>query len=116
MKSYQTEDVWMKTRKLIKVGFWGLNIGMALMVVVDLFPSGILQLWDSINNGYWHARSLHFIMSGFFHKLEWIRLGADAIFIFLGVLPTVTAFLITYWEGRRHDKKGRELDIVFPSH
>ena len=46
-------------------GFWGLNVGMALMVILDLFPSGVLQLWDSMQNGYWHARELTYLMSGY---------------------------------------------------
>lgn len=96
MRTIQTEQIWEKTKNLVKIGFWGLNIGMGLMVVIDLFPSGVLQLWDSMVNGYWHARHLNFIMSGFFHTLEWIRLGADAIFIIVGVLPTVSAIFITY--------------------
>lgn len=100
MRSVQTEEIWNKTKALVKIGFWGLNIGMGLMVAVDLFPSGILQLWDSMNNGYWHARHLNFIMSGTFHTLEWIRIGADTIFIVAGVMPTVAAILITYVKGR----------------
>lgn len=100
MRSMQTEYVWNKTRRLVQVGFIGLNLGMALMVLIDLFPSGILQLWDSMNNGYWHARHLNFIMSGLFHSLEWARLGADALFIAAGVLPTVCAILITYFSPK----------------
>lgn len=101
MRAMQTEEIWEKTKNLVKVGFWGLNIGMGLMVVLDLFPSGILQLWDSLENGYWHARHLNFIMSGFFHTLEWVRLGADAVFIIVGVIPTVSAIFITYIHGRK---------------
>lgn len=102
MRTMQTEKIWEKTKRLVKVGFWGLNIGMGLMVIIDLLPSGILQLWDSMVNGYWHARHLNFIMTGFFHTLEWIRLGADMLFIVVGVLPTVGAIFITYIN--RHDK------------
>ncbi len=101
MRAMQSEDIWQKTKKLVRIGFWGLNIGMALMVILDLFPSGILQLWDAIENGYWHARHLNFIMSGFFHQLEWLRLGADMIFIVVGVIPTVAAVLITYAYGNK---------------
>src|ERR1035437_8885711 len=28
------------------------NVGLALMILLDLFPGGVLQLWDSIANGY----------------------------------------------------------------
>lgn len=111
MRAMQTEKIWEKTKKLVKIGFWGLNIGMGLMVVIDLFPSGILQLWDSMLNGYWHARHLNFIMSGFFHTLEWIRLGADAIFILVGVVPTVCAIFITYIYGRKEEKE--YVDVAF---
>lgn len=105
MRSMQSELVWNKTRKLVRIGFWGLNIGMALMVILDLFPSGVLQLWDAMKHGYWHARHLNFIMSGFFHQLEWVRFGADAIFILVGVIPTVAAILITYVYGFRKNQE-----------
>ena len=29
-----------------------------MMVVLSLLPDGLLQVWDVIENGYWHARSL----------------------------------------------------------
>lgn len=29
-----------------------------MMVVMSLFPAGVLQLVDVLENGYWHARSL----------------------------------------------------------
>ena len=54
-----------------------------------------------MENGYWHARHLNFIMSGLFHTLEWIRLGADMFFIVVGVLPTISAILITYVQGQK---------------
>src|ERR1035438_8809959 len=40
------------------------NVGLALMIILDLFPGGVIQLWDSIANGYWHARRLTFLMGG----------------------------------------------------
>ena len=51
------------------------NVGLALMILLDLFPGGVLQLWDSIANGYWHARRLTFLMGGLYHKLEWVRMA-----------------------------------------
>src|SRR5262245_42650402 len=54
------------------------------MVFVNLFPLGVLQLGDSVQNGYWHARSLQFFRD---HALiEWLRLPGDLLFI-VGVLP-----------------------------
>jgi nitric oxide reductase subunit B len=74
-------------------GVFGLNVGLALMVVLDLFPAGVLQLWDAIANGYWHARELTYTMSGMFHTLEWVRVGADTVFLVAGVVPLVYATL-----------------------
>lgn len=61
------------------------------MVVPDLFPAGVLQLWDSLANGYWHARRLTYLMSGPFHVLEWVRISGDMVFLLAGVLPILMA-------------------------
>lgn len=97
MRAMQSEALWLRTRTLIKVGFYGLNIGMALMVILDLFPAGVLQLWDAMENGYWHARELTYLMSGTFHTLEWIRLVGDTVFIVVGVIPVTAAILISFF-------------------
>ena len=76
------------TEKYVRVGYWGLNAGLSLMILLDLFPAGVLQLWDVISNGYWHARRLDYSMSGTFHKLEWVRVVGDTVFIVLGALPS----------------------------
>jgi nitric oxide reductase subunit B len=56
------------------------------MVFFNLFPLGILQLGDSVANGYWHARSIEFFRA---HTLlEWLRLPGDVLFI-AGVVPVV---------------------------
>ena len=49
--------------KLAKISFWSLNIGLAWMVFATLLPLGVLQLWHSVNDGYYEARSLDFISS-----------------------------------------------------
>ena len=38
---------WPRLERLHSCGFWGLNIGLAMMVVLSLFPAGILQLMTS---------------------------------------------------------------------
>jgi nitric oxide reductase subunit B len=63
------------------------------MVITDLFPAGVLQLWDSLSHGYWHARRLTYLMSGTFHVLEWVRIFADSVFVLLGVVPILLATL-----------------------
>ena len=93
LRAMQTHAVWAGTVKFVRVGFWGLNVGLALMVLTDLFPGGVLQLWDSMSHGYWHARRLTYLMSGTFHTLEWVRIFADSVFLALGVAPILIAAL-----------------------
>jgi len=31
LRSMQSDEVWAKTQKLVKIGYWGLNIGLALI-------------------------------------------------------------------------------------
>jgi nitric oxide reductase subunit B len=92
---------WMRVEKYIRLSFWGLNIGLALMVVINLFPGGVLQLLDVLKNGYWHARSPHFMDEKIIHLIEWARLPADAIFILFGVVPLIIAASFTYRFVRR---------------
>jgi nitric oxide reductase subunit B len=94
----QDEEHWKRAEPWVRVGFWGLNVGLGLMVVLDLFPSGVLQLWDCLTNGYWHARSLDFLMTGTFHRLEWTRAVADGVFLLLGVFPLVFAALLSVYQ------------------
>ena len=37
---------WGHVEKYIRVSFWGLNIGLAGMVVLNLFPGGVLQFFN----------------------------------------------------------------------
>ena len=75
--------------RAMAVSFWGLNIGLFLMVLVNLVPIGIIQLYDAIGNGYWHARQPEFFASGLVNFFEWIRFPADSIFIIFGIFPVV---------------------------
>ena len=58
LREITADALWPRVEKCLKVSFWGLNIGLAMMVVLSLLPRGLLQLWDVLQNGYWHARSL----------------------------------------------------------
>ena len=99
----QTADdaLWRDLEKYIRVGFWGLNGGLLMMVVLSLFPAGILQLIDVLENGYWHARSLAYTGSDRARLLEWSRLPGDLVFIVLGVVPIAMAALRGYRAGGR---------------
>lgn len=95
---------WLKTEKYIKVSFFGLNIGLILMVVSNLFPGGVLQLIDVLNNGYWHARSPEFLNQHLMHTLEWLRIPGDLVFILFGCVPLVIATLLAYISIRKNSK------------
>lgn len=94
----QTSDDtrWAGIEKYIKVAFWGTNVGLAMMVALSLFPSGVLQIWDVLQNGYWHARSFDYIHSERSHIIEWMRLPGDLVFILFGAVPLVIASIKAY--------------------
>jgi hypothetical protein len=71
----RVEDV-APSEKFVRCGFWGLNIGLAMMILFSLFPSGLLQVRDVLENGYWHARSLDYLGGALPRLLEWLRLPA----------------------------------------
>ncbi|RJQ76462.1 MAG: nitric-oxide reductase large subunit [Desulfobacteraceae bacterium] len=77
------------SNRAMAVSFWSLNIGLLLMIFVNLIPMGILQLYDAVANGYWHAREPEFFQSSWVKVLEWLRLPGDTIFIVGGILPVV---------------------------
>ena len=87
------DRLWARSEPWIRTGFWGVNVGLALMVLLDLFPAGVLQLWDVLAHGYWHARRLSFLLSGAFHTLEWCRIAADLTFLLVGVVPLFLAVM-----------------------
>jgi len=97
MRRVLEDTQWARVVKYVAVSFWGLNIGLALMVVLNLFPAGVLQLWDVLTNGYWHARGPEFLDLRMSRILEWMRMPADLIFILFGVVPLLVAVCKTYW-------------------
>jgi nitric oxide reductase subunit B len=84
-----------------KMSFYGLNIGLAWMAFATLFPLGIRQLYESVNIGYWEARSLDYLSTNTNTVIEWLRLPGDIYFIAVGVLPLL---YLTYI-GVRHTVK-----------
>lgn len=75
--------------KLIKMAFWSINIGLLLMVLLDLFPAGIYQFKTVTENGLWYARSSAFIESKGFQTLTWFRIIGGSVFTIGGVVPLV---------------------------
>jgi nitric oxide reductase subunit B len=67
--------------KLMKVAFWWMNIGLALMLFTSLLPVGIIQFVASASEGLWYARSESFMQSDLLVTLRWIRTFGDVVFI-----------------------------------
>jgi nitric oxide reductase subunit B len=101
LRQSSTREHWRRVEGYVRVSFWGLNLGLAGMVVTDLFPSGVLQLYDVVTNGYWHARSPAFLDQPLIRGLVWLRLPADLVFILAGVAPLLIAVALTYVHNLR---------------
>jgi nitric oxide reductase subunit B len=69
--------------------FWSMNIGLAWMLFVNLFPVGLLQMSRILSSSYWHGRSPEFFNEPLVRVFEWLRLPGDVIFIVGGILPVV---------------------------
>lgn len=74
-------------KRLITTAFWSINVGLLLMVLLDLFPAGLLQFNAVVENGLWYARSSQFIESSAFQNLTWLRIIGGSIFVVGGVIP-----------------------------
>ncbi len=107
MRQVLSDPQWLSIEKYVRTSFWGLNIGLALMVVMNLFPAGVLQLADVLRNGYWHARGPEYMNAPLTIWMEWLRLPADLIFIALGVVPMLIA-VGRAWGFVRHTKPSPE--------
>jgi nitric oxide reductase subunit B len=66
--------------RLLALSFWGLNIGLAMMVFMSLLPAGIYQAWASIDQGMWFARSPAIVHSRLMETLVWLRVPGDIVF------------------------------------
>jgi nitric oxide reductase subunit B len=60
--------------------FWGLNIGLAMMVFMSLLPAGIYQAYASVSKGLWFARSPDVVHSKVMEALVWLRVPGDVVF------------------------------------
>jgi len=79
--------------KVVKLSFWSINVGLMLMVVLDLFPAGAIQFKTVLDKGFWYARSEDFITGTAFESLTWLRGIGASVFFFGGVLP-LTWFIV----------------------
>lgn len=66
--------------KLLKTSFWCLNIGLAMMVFLSLWPQGLFQAYQSFTQSYAYARSAEVIHSPTMQALVWLRVPGDLVF------------------------------------
>jgi len=78
LRDMNREAVWKE--KWIRFGFWSINIGLALMVILSVLPVGLAQTVASVQDGLWYARSAEFMQSNFINILKWLRIPGDTIF------------------------------------
>ena len=100
LRQTASDKTWPGIEKYIKVAFWGTNGGLMMMMALSLFPSGVLQIWDVMQHGYWHARSMDYMSTSRSHLIEWLRMPGDMVFILFGSIPLAIAS-IKGWLGVR---------------
>ncbi|KAF0093244.1 MAG: nitric-oxide reductase subunit B [Puniceicoccaceae bacterium 5H] len=69
----------------LKLAFWTINLGLALMVLISVLPVGLLQTVASVEHGMWYARSAEFLQGDGMDTLRWLRVIGDTIFA-VGIL------------------------------
>ena len=69
------EGQWQRVERCVQLSLLGLNAGLALMIVSNLFPGGVLQLWDVLQQGCWHARGPEFLSERIMRIIEWCMAG-----------------------------------------
>lgn len=78
LRAMQPERKW--NTKLLAFAFWAINIGMLMEILLSLLPIGLLQTYQSVNQGYWYARSPEFMQTSLMQTLRWMRLFGDTVF------------------------------------
>jgi nitric oxide reductase subunit B len=100
----------------LSYAFWAMNAGLALMVALSLLPVGALQVWESVENGLWSARSAEFLQSPLIERLRWLRIVGDTIFLSgVAALLWFSLGLLTGWsyepEARPANRKLMEPSV-----
>ncbi|WP_374650465.1 nitric-oxide reductase large subunit [Dongia sp.] len=96
---------------ILKVSFWCLNIGLAMMALFTLLPLGTLQLFAALEHGYWYARSEEFMQQPIVELLVWMRVPGDTIFS-IGALA-LAVFVIGLWIFPRREDEVRALEAEY---
>ncbi|MEZ4743187.1 MAG: nitric-oxide reductase large subunit [Bdellovibrionota bacterium] len=73
-----TKKLW--NDRLMNFAFWGMNIGLGLMIGLSLLPTGLIQFFASLEHGLWYARGIETMQSTLVQNLRWLRMIGDVIF------------------------------------
>jgi nitric oxide reductase subunit B len=88
------------SERLLKTSFWCLNIGLAMMVVLSLFPQGLYQAYQSFTRDYAYARSAEVIHGPVMQALVWARVPGDLVFT-VGVVSFSLFMIRALFGGER---------------
>ncbi|PAL22289.1 nitric-oxide reductase large subunit [Sphingopyxis sp. GW247-27LB] len=83
--------------RLMRLGFWGLNAGLVLMIFTSLLPVGLFQFEASVTTGMWYARSDEFLQQDFLETLRWVRTFGDVVFILGAVAVAWQVVILGLW-------------------
>jgi nitric oxide reductase subunit B len=50
------------------------------MAVLSLAPVGLMQVYASVTEGFWYARSAEFLQQPLMQLLVWLRMPGDIVF------------------------------------
>lgn len=92
--------------RILKLSFWGLNGGLALMSLTSLLPMGVLQVWHSYVDGFWMARSAAFYELAVVQRIATWRMVPDFIIILFGALPLLWFLVSTFPHLRKAGERG----------
>jgi len=85
----------------LAIAFWGMNLGLGLMVLLSLLPVGLAQGYASVETGLWYARSAEFLQQPWLQTLRWLRMVGDTVFLVgAGALIWFLLGLVTGWSYR----------------
>jgi len=83
---------------MLAAGFWAMNGGLVLTIVLSLLPLGVLQAEACIEKGLWFARSAAFLEQPLVSSFRWARLIGESVFL-VGV-GCFVLFMLGLWTGR----------------
>ncbi len=110
LRAIEPERKW--NDKLIGFAFWAINAGLFMMMILSLLPIGLMQTYQSVNVGYWSARSTEFMQTDLMQTLRWMRVVGDTVFA-IGAFAFVWFALGLIFTGDAEEKsRSNEKDIL----